>query len=56
MNANRWYAKGNRFLPAEPDTAVLLRPVCLAAHTSLDACGIDNWLTQSGFTQRSWET
>lgn len=56
MNANHWYAKGNRFLPAEPDTAVLLRPDCLAAHTNLDACGIDNGLTQSDITQRTLKT
>lgn len=41
MNANHCCAKQNTFLPIEPDTAVLLRPVSLATHTNLVASGSD---------------
>lgn len=55
MNANHCCAKQNRFLPIEPDTAVLLRPVSLATHThtNLVAFGSDNWRTHSDITQKT---
>lgn len=51
MNANHCCAKlkrnNNRFLPIEPDTAVLLHPVSLAAHTLVHidrvAFVVENW-------------
>lgn len=60
MNANHCCAKqnrsNNRFLPIEPDTAVLLRPVSLITHTNLVAFGSDNWRTQSDITHRgAWK-
>ncbi len=49
MNANHCCAKqnrsNNRFLPIEPDTAVLLRPISLDTHTNLVAFWSDNWQT-----------
>lgn len=55
MNANHCRAKQNRnirFLPIEPVTAVLLRPVSLAAHTNLVVFVGDDWCTQSDATHR----